>query len=57
MPTCSMYGVFIYMRLTFMENVGKYAMDGAYGMCWEVFFVKRALGRTNLWTHASFCAM
>ena len=30
-PIASMYGVFTYIWLIFMENVGKYTMHGWYG--------------------------
>ena len=31
-PVGSMYGIFTYIWLIFMVNVGKYAIHGSYGM-------------------------
>ena len=33
LPRCSMYGIFAYVWHTFMINVGKYRVHGAYGLC------------------------
>ena len=36
-PICSMYGIFTYIWLKFMVNVGKYSIHGAFGhgnCCW-----------------------
>ena len=35
MPIPSMYGVFTYIWLIFMVNVGKYTMHGFYGFVWK----------------------
>ena len=32
LPRCSMYGIFTYIWLKSMVNVGKYCMHGAYGL-------------------------
>ena len=32
-PICSMYGIFTYIWVILRENVGKYSIHGAYGMC------------------------
>ena len=37
-PIASMYGIFIYIWLIFMVNVGKYTIHGWYGIC-EVWLV------------------
>ena len=34
-PIPSMYGIFAYIWLIFMVNVGKYAIHGSYGVCHE----------------------
>ena len=38
-PIQSMYGIFIYIWLIFMVNVGKYTIHGSYGnmKCIEMF--------------------
>ena len=33
LPRCSMYGIVAYIWHTFMINVGKYRVHGAYGLC------------------------
>ena len=32
LPIGSMYGIFTYIRLKFMVNVGKYTIHGSYGL-------------------------
>ena len=34
-PTPSMYGIFTYIWLIFMVNVGKYTKHGSYGQCFD----------------------
>ena len=41
MPICSMYGIFTYIWLRFMVNVGKYSMRWWYGIENPVFFYSR----------------
>ena len=40
-PICSMYGIFTYIWLIFMVNVGKYTIHGSYGYCW--FFWRKSI--------------
>ena len=33
LPIESMYGIYTYIRLSFMVNVGRYTIHGSYGLC------------------------
>ena len=48
-PIGSMYGIFPYIWLIFMVNVGKYAIHGPYGNDMAYFFLVNVKGTLKPW--------
>ena len=46
LPIGSMYGIFTYIWLNFVVNVGKYTIRGSYGLCFKTY-VKKICGKNT----------
>ena len=51
-PICSMYGIFTYVWVIFRENVGKYTIHGAYGLCMLKILANYGDDRLDLFRNA-----